>query len=252
MRNRVPLSALKLVQHLALYAAVLVLVLLDRTASAAESYRTLPPSGDVPHPAVLLVPGCSGFVTTGGANVYEERAAELQAAGYFVVFVDYVGRRMQNNCAHISLAEVSVDIIEAAAWVRDQSGIDASRISVIGWSYGGGGVLAALKAMPVASPIARAVMYYPVCRAAGPWSADVAGLMLLGQIDDIALPALCDAVAKGMPSDKLRVITYPNARHGFDMRGLPESADLPSGSPSYNAEAANASWLTVLSFLREP
>ena len=156
-----PLSALKLVQHLALYAAVLALVLLDRTASAAESYRTLPPSGDVPHPAVLLVPGCSGFAATSGVNVYEERAAELQAAGYFVVFVDYVGRRMQNNCAHISLAEVSADIIEAAAWVRDQSGIDASRISVIGWSYGGGGVLAALKAMPGAPPIAKAVMSLP-------------------------------------------------------------------------------------------
>ena len=247
-----PLSALKLVQHLALYAAVLALVLLDRTASAAESYRTLPPSGDVPHPAVLLVPGCSGFAPTSGVNVYEERAAELQAAGYFVVFVDYVSRRMQNNCAHISLADVSADIIEAAAWVRDQSGIDAGGISVIGWSYGGGGVLAALRAMPGAPPIAKAVMYYPVCRGAGPWSADVAGLMLLGQIDDIALPALCDAVAKGMSSDKLRVITYPNARHGFDMRGLPERADLPSGSPSYNAEAANTSWLTVLSFLREP
>ena len=110
-----PLSALKLVQHSALYAAVLALVLLDRTASAAEPYRTLPPSGDVPHPAVLLVPGCSGFAATSGVNIYEERAAELQAAGYFVVFVDYVGRRMQNNCAHISLAEVSADIIEASS-----------------------------------------------------------------------------------------------------------------------------------------
>jgi dienelactone hydrolase len=247
-----PHTALKLVQHPALYAALLALFLLDRTASAAESYRTLPPSGDVPHPAVLLVPGCSGFAATSGVNIYEERAAELQAAGYLVVFVDYVGLRMQNNCAHISQAEVSADIIEATAWVKDQSGVDASRISVIGWSYGGGGVLAALKAMPAAPPIAKAVMYYPVCRGAGPWSAGVAALMLLGGIDDIALPTLCEAVVKGMASDKLRAITYPNARHGFDMRGLPERADLPSGSPSYNAEAANASWLTVLSFLREP
>jgi dienelactone hydrolase len=45
-------------------------------------------------------------------------------------------------------AEVSADILEAAAWTPEQSGVDASRLSVIGWSYGGGGVLAALKTMP--------------------------------------------------------------------------------------------------------
>ena len=73
--------------------------------------------------------------------------------------------------------------------------------------------------------------------------------MLLGAMDDVAFPALCDAVVKGMAADKLRAITYPNARHGFDMRGLPERADQPSGSPGYNAEAAKASWSAVLDFL---
>jgi dienelactone hydrolase len=61
---------------------------------------------------------------------------------------------------------------------------------------------------------------------------------------------LCDAVAKGIPPEKLRAITYPNARHGFDMRGLPERTDLPSGSLAYNADAAKASWSAVLDFLK--
>jgi hypothetical protein len=86
-------------------------------------------------------------------------------------------------------------------------------------------------------------MYYPVCRGAVPWTANVTGLILLGGIDGIAFPALCDAVAKGMSSDKLRAITYPNARHSFDMRGLRERTDLPSGSPGYNAEADKAALL---------
>jgi dienelactone hydrolase len=129
------------------FTALLAPLLLGRIASAAEPYRMLG-SGDPPHPAVLLVPGCSGFAGANGTNTYEERAAELQAAGYVVVFVDYLGRRMQMNCAHVSQGEVSSDIIEAAMWVHDQSGVDANRIYVIGWSYGGAGVLAALKAMP--------------------------------------------------------------------------------------------------------
>ena len=211
----------------------------------------LSPTGAAPHPAVLLVPGCSGFTVTNGVDQYNERAAELQAAGYVIVFVDYIGRRMQNNCAHVSQAEVSADILEAASWVRVQSGIDAARISVAGWSYGGGGVLTALKAMPPESPaFAKVVMYYPVCRGTAPWTANTTGLILLGALDDIAFPALCDTVVKGMPPEKLRTITYPNARHGFDMRGLSDRPDQPSGAPAYNAEAAKSSWSVVLDFLK--
>jgi dienelactone hydrolase len=80
--------------NLALYVALLLLPLAGREASAAEPYRMLSPTGAAPHPAVLLVPGCSGFVATNGVSIYDERAAELQAAGYFVVFVDYVNLRV--------------------------------------------------------------------------------------------------------------------------------------------------------------
>jgi dienelactone hydrolase len=230
-----------------------VLLALSRpvpVAAAEEAYRTLSPSGVAPHPAVLIVPGCSGFAATNGTNIYDERGADLQAAGYLVVFVDYVGRRLQSNCAHVSQSEVSTDILEAANWTRDQVGVDASRIFVIGWSYGAGGVLAALKAKPAKPSITKAVMYYPVCRGASRWSTAAPGLMLLGAADDVASPALCAAVAKGVPAESLRVITYPNARHGFDRRGLAEGNDQRAGMPVYNAEASVASWTAVRDFLQ--
>jgi dienelactone hydrolase len=126
-------------------------------------------------------------------NHYDERAAELQAVGYAVVFVDYVVRRMQVNCAHVAQSEVAQDILDAAAWARRQPGVDARRISVIGWSFGAGGVLVALKAMPPDPPIAKAVMYYPVCRGAVPWSVGIVGLMLLGDQDDVAYPKTVQA-----------------------------------------------------------
>ena len=107
-------------------------------------------------------------------------------------------------------------------WVAAQKGVDPNRISIMGWSFGGGGVLAAVNAAHPVPPFSKAVMYYPVCRGSGTWSAATAGLMLLGAVDDIALPALCNAVAKGVPTEKLKVISYPNAHHGFDMRGLPQ------------------------------
>jgi dienelactone hydrolase len=143
---------------------------------------------------------------------------------------------------------VAGDIVEAATWAAGHAGVDPGRISVIGWSYGAGGVLAMLRVAGTDAPVARAVMYYPVCRGAVPWSGNVSGLMLLGAADDIAYPNLCDAVAKGMPAERLKVVTYANARHAFDIRGLPENS--ASGAPGYNAEAAGASWTTVMEFLK--
>jgi dienelactone hydrolase len=72
--------------------------------------------------------------------------------------------------------------------------------------------------------------------------------VLLSAAHDIAPPALCNTVAKGAPAEKLQVITYPNARHGFDIRGLPETQ--VAGAPAYNREAATASWAAVLEFLK--
>src|SRR4051794_19562461 len=102
----------------------------DGTSAAEEGFRLLSPAGGAPNPAVLFVPGCSGFAATNGVNHYDERATDLQAAGYAVVFVDYVARRMQSNCAHISQSEVAQDILEAAVSAGKQPGVNASRISV--------------------------------------------------------------------------------------------------------------------------
>jgi dienelactone hydrolase len=230
-----------------------IAVLTATTTLAAEPFRVLTPAGSISNPAVLLVPGCSGFIARNGINHYEERASELQAAGYFVVFVDYLSRRNLTDCAggrNISQAEVVADILAAARWIKQQPHVATAMIFAIGWSYGGGGVLAALAAMPPGEPLlARAVAYYPDCRETKPWSSPgVAALMLLGAIDQVALPALCDPVAKGVPASTLRTIVYPDARHGFDMRNLPERTEF--GRLGYNPEAARASWTTVLDFLR--
>jgi dienelactone hydrolase len=128
----------------------------DLVSSAVANRKRAAAGGSV-------VPGCSGFVANNGINAYDERAAELRAAGFLIVYVDYVGKRMQSNCAHVGQAEVSADILDAVKQVAGQNGVDPSRISLIWWSYGAGGALAGLNAAPTDPPIAKAVLYYPVC-----------------------------------------------------------------------------------------
>src|SRR5262245_48384843 len=173
---------MKRLECLGLFVAVAVAASMTL---AAEPFRVLAPSGSTSRPAVLLVPGCSGFIARNGVNHYEERAIELQAAGYFVVFVDYLSRRNLTDCAggrNVSQADVAADILEAARWIKDQPQVATDKIFAIGWSYGGGGILAALAAMPSVEPIlGRAVAYYPDCRGTRPWSsAGVTTLMLMG------------------------------------------------------------------------
>jgi dienelactone hydrolase len=74
--------------------------------------------------------------------------------------------------------------------------------------------------------------------------------MLLGGKDDIAYPILCKPVVGGVAAGRLIIITYPEARHGFDIRGVQGRADQQHGAPVYNPEMAKASWATALDFLK--
>jgi hypothetical protein len=67
-------------RFVAAYLAFLALLLPSHAIAAAEPFRVLTPPGGGSHPAVLLVSGCSGFIAFDGVNLYDERAAELQAA----------------------------------------------------------------------------------------------------------------------------------------------------------------------------
>ena len=134
-------------------------------AGQAQPYLILAPPGNGPFPAVLLASGCSGFNNYGNNNVYEEKAEALRQAGYYVIYVDYLKKRGLKNCSGTLTPEhAAQDLIDAADWARKQPRLDPQRISAIGWSFGGGVVLAALAQMPRTHPsFFKAVALYPPC-----------------------------------------------------------------------------------------
>jgi dienelactone hydrolase len=237
------------VGNLAAFLAFVSLLLCAGASQAQESYRSFKPTAGGPAPILLFVSGCSGFVKIDDTDFYAEQAETMRAAGYFVVYVDYIGKRGLPNCAggRIDQETVGRDMIAALAWAKAQPGVDASRAYSIGWSFGGGGTISALNA---GIALNKAVMIYPVCRGAKAWSKSVPTLVLMGGADTITPPALCDEAFRSAPAGSLRAITYPDALHAFDVRGLPAKTTYAFGVIGYKKDAADAAWQEIAAFLK--
>lgn len=215
----------------------------------APHARTQRPEGPGPFAAILLVPGCGGI-----APGRIRTAEELRGHGYVVTFVDYLSARgLQTACrGEVSPDDVALDIRAASGHLRSLPYVRPEAIGVVGWSLGGAGVLASLSqsGTGVQPPFSVAAAFYPPCSGLQPWKTHVPALLLLAGLDDIAPPAACDALARsvgvGVP---IEVRTYPEARHSFDMSGLPgmmPSRAFPGRTTGYNAEAARQAWSEIL------
>lgn len=249
MRDSTALSAI---------AALCVLVLWASTSFAqprGEGHRVFRPDGAGPYPAVAFVSGCSGFAPVGARKFYERVAENLRGQGYIVLFVDYVGRRGLQNCARapmVTEGDAAKDLVTAVTWLRSQDSVDKTRISALGWSYGGGAVLVALADHTEEQlGLSRAIVYYPVCRAVRPWRVTTPVLMLLAGDDEVAPGRACQAAVKRSATPGVvKTVTYHGALHAFDVAEIPEGTHGPGGAMGYNAQAAAAAWEEVQRFLK--
>jgi dienelactone hydrolase len=217
--------------------------------------RLYRPSGTGRSPALLFVSGCSGFAPSIAPQFYTRAAESWRAKGYAVAFVDYLAARGLANCrgsAALTLSEIGKDILAIASNLPAQSFIDSARITAIGWSFGGGGALAALSQLNAArpSPLRSVIAYYPTCATLIPWRVKVPVLSLMGAQDEVAPPTACQQLfAQLPPGTPLEARIYPDARHAFDAAELPPYARFGSEIVGYNATAAAAAARDVEQFL---
>jgi dipeptidyl aminopeptidase/acylaminoacyl peptidase len=145
----------------------------------AASYRTFRPDTPGPHPAVIFLSGCDGLAPSFAPTLYERRAEHLRLLGHLVIFVDYLGRRGVKTCAGpVTHEDAARDLIAAAAWLRSQRTVDHSRITAMGWSYGGGraGLVALAKRREGQWPSRVPSSTIPTARALEPWKSAPARL----------------------------------------------------------------------------
>ena len=220
---------------------------------AENDYKIFRPDSQGPHPAVVFLPGCSGFKPAFAPGAYERPAEQLRSMGFVVAWADYLARRKLTNCAGggVTQDEAGRDAVEAASWLKSQPDVDPKRITAIGWSWGGGSVLAALADRGIKDPgFSRAILYFPYCQAAAPSVHRIPVLVLRGGSDTVAPPQLCEPALRGESRKTgVKIIVYPGAFHAFDASELPPKVDYQFGTVGYDPKAAAAAWKEVLRFL---
>lgn len=189
---------------------------------AATFYRSGTAS---PSPAVALFHGCGGV----GQNV--NRMAQILAAkGYAALVVDSFGARaIRDACTSRwptveQAIERVADIRASVQWLAARADVDAARVAVMGYSYGGG--VALLYALD-SEPAARAtIAVYPDCALQDRLGPTLTNrrplLMTMAELDDWTPVRQCEALLSRVKSgrDLIDTRVYPGAHHSFDAVGL--------------------------------
>ncbi len=222
-------------------------------------------------PAVLVCHGSDGVDGRGGFHI-----EALAAAGYATLEIDMWAARGTRRGAAArpgSVPETLPDAFAALAFLSRQPEIDAGRIAILGFSWGG--VVAMLSATrryveALAEPgqrFAAHIAMYPALwsynRVPGHEFSGLTGASVLiqaGAADAYDDPEVCAGFLAGLdPATRelIRLIVHPGATHAFD-RNLPAKvihdpyAHKGAGGPvsfEYNPEAAMAARGAVIEFL---
>jgi dienelactone hydrolase len=218
-----------------------------------EHYTIKKPEGTGPFPAVMLVPGCSGFHAEFQKGHYDNVQKHLVELGYVTLRVNYQAARNVDSCyPDVSANAVADDICTAAEYLHKQTFVKTGAINILAWSYGAAGALRALRASSSREPakVDALVSYYPSCDYARKWDSKVPVLVLVGSIDNVAPLTKCEALFSYVPNkDKITIRVYDDAHHGFDNPDLPAQMQYQFGTLGYNEGAANAAWDEVTKFL---
>jgi dienelactone hydrolase len=268
-------------RYYGLYEAILVLFILlanfftlnaqDLQTKIESNHKVYVPDGIGPFPVVISIPGCSGVSLNGqetdtgrpgdeGDRLfrrhYPRMAEKLQEAGFMVLLIDYLtAEDVLNTCGwEIHPKRVGEYIKEAISFAKAIPNADTDRINVIGWSHGGEGVLAWLANLDEdVDGVISAVAIYPGCSSSSSWKSSLPILMILGEADDIALPKVCKNLIKSLSNKtNVQVISYPEARHGFDLTEGPTALSIGNGfTIGRNSEAGNNAWNEIINFLKK-
>lgn len=84
----------------------------------AKYYRLAKPKGEGPFPAVILVPGCSGFNFKFAPSFYNDLQNKLSELGFATLRVNYLAARNIESCMGLTSTSAGSDICIAADYLN--------------------------------------------------------------------------------------------------------------------------------------
>ena len=241
------------------------------------------PAGKGPFPAVVMMHGCGGaYARQGSLNARHQMWGEYLAEhGYVALMLDsFTPRGIKELCTQkfsdrtLKEADRVGDAYATLRFLRGQVDVDAKRIGILGWSHGGGSVLATISKLPKRGSesehdegFAAAVSFYPGCtsksKAADKFHPYAPLLLLIGEADDWTPAEPCKSLAAAAAGrgEPMRIVTYPDTYHDFDNPGIKSKrvrSEVPNGvraeigvTVAPNPEAREDAKKRVLQFFTE-
>ncbi|RZI44167.1 hypothetical protein EGT07_01685 [Herbaspirillum sp. HC18] len=190
-----------------------------------------------PRPVVITLHGCNGALN----DRQNLNASWIREAGYFnaesmhvLVLDSFTPRGIKSICETprerrtVSEEDRRDDVFAAIRWLKQQPGVDVTRIAVIGRSHGGQTVLDvadrtadAVKAQPV-QPKAFVALYPGCLRATKMWNYELSAplLLMIGESDDWTPAHYCEQlhgrVTRAQKDAVFELHVFPDSHHGFD------------------------------------
>lgn len=186
-----------------------------------DAALVMPPAGVKQAAPVVALHGCGGpFPSRDGTW-----AVELARQGHPVLLPDSFGSRglgsqcREKNRTVAPARERRADAEASGRWLASFLP-SAMKPALVGWSNGGGTVVAA--AGHADSAFDRFVAFYPGCGSAArdaKWMPVAKMLILVGAADEWTPAAPCQQLAAHHPQ-RIEIVTYPGAYHDFDAPDL--------------------------------
>jgi dienelactone hydrolase len=226
----------------------------DGNGCVSEGYVAYDEQMSRKRPCVLI---CHAW---GGQGEPERRRAELIAElGYVGFAIDLYGKGKRGNLyrGNAHLMQPFIDdrkmlrqrLIAAVKTAQNLAQVDANRIAVIGWGFGG---LCALDlARSALDGVKGVVSYYGPFDPPNLPQSKITTKILIHQgyedpiVHSSKIPNIADELTKAGADWRIQI--YGNAKHAFNSR----SANLPEEGILYNPEAAQRSEDLTENFLKE-